>query len=155
MDLTTSGGWLEETDSTSRSNRAVVVRSTAGGSIIGLYVAEPNGVGEGYVYTDGGFKVSVPGCDPCGYTIETWDLASPGAPIPGTQVNTMGEDGCLNTVTVGAITSLNSCGTPTVIQLISFTGTTESGSALLVGVFLFSVALLGVLFWLRRRQRAA
>ena len=41
---------------------------------------------------------------------------------------------------------------PTAISLVSFTGTTESGGALLIAAFLFSVALLGVLFWLRKRQ---
>ena len=43
---------------------------------------------------------------------------------------------------------------PTAISLVSFTGTTETGGALLIAAFLFSVALLGVLFWLRKRQSA-
>jgi hypothetical protein len=144
------GGWLEETTGTARAGRTVVVKN--GTSIIGMYAAEDNGVNEGYGYSPGGFRVAVPDCTTCGYTIETWDLALPGTAV-GT-INTMGSAGCPNTVTAATITSLNSCTTPTSITLKSLSTriTPQTDFILTLAALLSITAIVGIIF--RRRSRA-
>lgn len=129
MNMTASGGWLEETLGTARAGRTVVVKS--GTSIVGMYAAEDNGVNEGYAYTAGGYKVAVPDCTGCGYTVETWDLATPNVAVD--QVNTMGTGSCPSDVSVGGTTSLNACDTPTAV---TFSGLSAASpfAALAVGL---------------------
>jgi hypothetical protein len=151
MNMTSAGGWLEESNGTSRAGRAVVVRN--GSTIIGMYGVEENNVTEGYSSTPGYFRVAVPECATCGYTIETWDMALPGTNV-GT-VNTMGSNGCPNTVAVATITSLNACAVPTNITLksVSASTTQESGALLIFAGAL--AATVGVIMLVRRRSRAA
>ena len=120
LNMSSTGGWLEESNGTSRAGRAVVVRT--GSTIIGMYAVENNNVNEGYPSTPGYFRVAVPACTTCGYTIETWDLASPGTAV-GT-INTMGTNSCPDAITVASITSLNSCAVPTSITLKSISANT-------------------------------
>ncbi len=54
--MSASGGWLDDTSGTTRAGCAVVVKNAS--DIVGLYVAENNGVNEGYSGT-GYYKVSV------------------------------------------------------------------------------------------------
>lgn len=75
MNMSTSGngGWIEgnaNLDGNPAQNKIVVVKNS-GGTIVGIYITEDNGVDEGYSSTPGYFKVGVPqGCD---YTVELWD----------------------------------------------------------------------------------
>ena len=113
MDMSTSGdgGWVEETTGTARAGRAVVVKS--GTNIVGMYIAEDNGVDEGYSGT-GYYKIAVPTCSTCNYSIETWDLSDPGTAVG--QTNFMPDQEGDNTVSAGQTTTLN-FSTPTVITL--------------------------------------
>jgi len=124
---TNCGGWLEETDGSTRAGRAIAVKD--GSTIVGMYVAEDNGVNEGYPAAliaavpaapaaAGYLKVAVPACTTCNYTVESWDLSAPGTPVG--QINTMGTGTCPNTVTAGSTTSLNTCDSPTAITVNSF-----------------------------------
>jgi FlaG/FlaF family flagellin (archaellin) len=149
MNMTNSGGWLDETDGTARAGRAVVVKN--GTTIVGMYVAEDNSVTEGYSGS-GYFKVAVPNCTTCGYTIETWNLAAPNTAVD--TVNTMGLGGCLNDVTAAGTTSLNSCTTPTAITLNTFSGSTPTNNAWIIVILLAAAALLAGGWALRRRTQA-
>jgi hypothetical protein len=122
MNMTSSGGWLEETNGAARAGRAFVVKNSTG--IVGMYVSEDNGVNEGYPATlmpaaapavAGYSRVAVPACTECNYTVESWDLAAPGT--AGGQIHTMGSGGCPNSVTAAGTTSLDACISPTVISL--------------------------------------
>jgi phosphatidylserine/phosphatidylglycerophosphate/cardiolipin synthase-like enzyme len=57
MTTTGDGGWLVRPASPA-VNRAVA--AYAGGTIVGLYRSEDNGITEGYTYGPGGFKIAVP-----------------------------------------------------------------------------------------------
>ncbi|MBK8985132.1 MAG: hypothetical protein IPM39_03475 [Chloroflexi bacterium] len=128
LDMTTTGGWIEESIGTSRDGRAVAVY--VGSNLIGLYVAEDNGVTDGYPNTPGYYRVAVPSCEECNYTIETWELGNPGTAVG--QINTMGINGCPNSIGVGVVQSLNSCNTPTAVSLQSFSANGQSTPLLLV-----------------------
>lgn len=160
IDMSTSGGWLEETEGTTRSARAIAVKD--GLTVVGLYVAEDNGVNEGYPGTfavagssglapdaEGYYKVAVPDCANCGYTIETWELTSPGTSVG--QVNTMGEGTCPSSVTAGATTSLDSCGTPTAIALGTLKATPLANAFPTLLPALGLLVLGGVALYRRRR----
>jgi hypothetical protein len=149
MNMSTTGGWLEESTGTSRQGRTVAVFNSSN-QLVGLYVAENNGVNEGYSSTPGYFRVAVPECTDCGYRIETWALNAPGTAVG--QINTMGQNGCNNNIAAGAIVSLNGCSVPTAVTLTqqnSQTPTSPSSALwLLVGVLGLSTA---VVFANRRR----
>ncbi len=145
------GGWLEESNGTSRAGRAVVVKN--GSTIVGMYAVENNNITEGYSSTPGYFRVAAPTCTACTYTIETWDLVSPGTAV-GT-INTLGSNGCPNSITAAAVTSLNSCTTPTSITLISIAANpAQPSSATLIFAGLIAVAVSAIVL-IRRRSRAA
>lgn len=149
MNMTTSGGWLEETDGASRAGRMVVVKN--GASIVGMYAAENNSVTEGYSYTPGGYRVAVPSCAGCGYTIETWLPSNPGTAVD--TVNTLGIDGCPSDVAAGATTSLDSCTTPTAVTtraLSANAAPTAAASLIGLGAVAGAAALL---IAARRRSR--
>ncbi len=144
LNMSSTGGWLEESNGTARAGRAVVVKN--GTTIVGMYVAEDNGVTEGYSGA-GYYKVAVPVCSNCGYTVETWALNNPNVPVD--KVNTMGTGGCPNNVGAGSVTSLNSCTVPTSVTLASARARTAVwplAAALIVG----SVAL--GMAWRRRKS---
>jgi len=148
MDMTPTtgnGGWLEESDGVDRAGRAIAVKN-ASSQVIGLYVAEPNGVSEGYS-GDGYYKIAAPVCPTCGYRIETWALDTPGTSVG--VFNTMGLNNCPNTISAGVVTSLNACNAPTAITLISFSATTPAGKATLLALLLLASAL--VVISIRRR----
>jgi uncharacterized protein (TIGR03382 family) len=133
------GGWLDEINGTSRAGRAIVVKS--GSNIVGMYVAEDNNVNEGYVYAAGGYKVAVPSCAGCNYAIETWDLAAPNIPVGIT--NIMGAGGCSSDVSVGIVTSLSTCTSPTAVTLRDLTAsTTTSPAPIIFGVLGLTAAAL-------------
>ena len=150
------GGWLEETNGSARADRAIVIKS--GSTIVGMYVAENNGVNEGYPavlaaavpaapVSAGYLKIAVPDCTSCNYTIESWDLAAPGTPVG--QVNTMGSGACPDTVTAGSTTSLDACSAPTAVTLRTLFATSRSTATGAVA----SGALLGGLAALMRRRK--
>jgi hypothetical protein len=146
MDMTTTGGWIDESNGVARAGRAVVVKS--GTTIIGMYVAEDNGVTEGYGAAPY-YKVAVPtGSD---YTVETWALATPGTAVG--KVNTMGVGGCPTTVTAGAITSMNACTTFTAITLRTLTARAPLNPLTVALPALGLVAASGAVV-VRRRRRA-
>ncbi|MBE2202316.1 MAG: hypothetical protein IAE79_27140 [Anaerolinea sp.] len=134
MDMSTSGGWLEESTGTDRASRAVAVFDDT--NLVGLYVAKLNGVNDGYANDPGYYRVAVPDCTDCNYIIETWELNNPGTAVG--QINTMGSNGCANTVVAGAIQSLNNCNTPTAVTLQS----TSANSATLPRLLLVVVGLM-------------
>jgi hypothetical protein len=148
MDMSGSGtgGWLEETGTSSRGGRAIAVKN--GATLIGLYVIEPNNVSEGYAYADGGYAVAAPACTTCGYSLETWNATSPGTAIG--QVNTMGTSGCSNDVTAGNITSLNSCSNPTNVMLSSFAAQTDEPPVMSVLAVLGTLLVIGAGAWRMR-----
>ena len=151
LNMSSTGGWLEESSGTSRAGRAVVVRT--GSTIIGMYAVENNNITEGYSSTPGYFRVAVPACTTCGYTIETWDLASPGTAV-GT-INTMGTNSCPDAITVASITSLNSCTVPTSITLKSISAyTTPEANALLIFAGTLAVTVTTIVLLLRRSRAA-
>jgi hypothetical protein len=113
LNMTTAGGWLEESTGVARDGRAVAVFDNT--DLIGLYVAKLNGVNDGYPNDSGYYRVAVPDCTDCGYTVETWELDDPGVAVG--QINTMGENGCPDDVGIGAVQSMNSCNTPTAVSL--------------------------------------
>jgi hypothetical protein len=150
--MASGGGWVEESTGTARAGRAVAVKS--GTNIYGLYVAEDNSVNEGYSGT-GYYKIAVPTCTNCGYSIETWDFNSPGVAIG--QVNTMPDANGNNTVSAGATTSLT-FSKPTAITLSSLTAASPLPAALpFLGLValggLAAVAALGIGAGLVRRRR--
>jgi hypothetical protein len=152
IDMSASGGWIEESTGTARAGRAVAVKS--GTSIYGLYVAEDNGVNEGYSGT-GYYKIAVPTCTNCGYTIETWELSNPGTVVG--KPNTMGQEGGANYVNAGQTTTLNFT-KPTAITLSSLTAASPLPATLSVlGLValggLAAVAALGIGAVLVRRRR--
>jgi hypothetical protein len=150
------GGWLEETNSPARADRAIVIKN--GSTIIGMYVAENNGVNEGYPAVisaapaapvgAGYFKIAVPDCVSCNYTVESWALTTPGSAVG--QVNTLGAGGCPNTITAGSTTSLDTCSAPTAITLRTLSATAQSTMAVPV----VGLMLLGGLATLVRRRKA-
>jgi len=150
------GGWLEETNGAARADRAIVIKN--GSTIVGMYVAENNGVNEGYPavlsaapaapVAAGYFKIAVPDCVSCNYTVESWALTTPGSAVG--QVNTMGAGGCPNTVTAGSTTSLDACSAPTAITLRTLSATSRSTATVPIA----SLALLGGLAALMRRRKA-
>ncbi len=153
MDMSTNGGWVEESAGTARAGRAVVVKN--GTNIVGMYIAEDNGVDEGYSGT-GYYKIAVPTCTNCGYTIETWELSNPGTAVG--KINTMGQEGGANSVNAGQTTTLN-FDTPTVITLAILRAKPNGQSAplswtmaVLVGASLATVGASIIAF---RRQRGA
>jgi len=118
MDMSASGigGYLEETSGTSRAGHAVVVKD--GTNIVGMYVAEDNSIVEGYSSNASYTRVSAPACVGCGYTVEAWDLSNPGTPIG--KINTLGAQSCPSDIAAGATSSLDSCITPTQVDLAGF-----------------------------------
>jgi len=150
MDMTTQGGWLVETGEAGRQGRTIVVRN--GATINGIYIAEDNGINEGYAYAAGGYKVSVPACANCGYTIETWLPSAPGTAEGG--INTMGANGCPSDIVAGAISSLDTCNSPTAILLESFAGTSQGGVTTLILVSLALAFVMGGLILVQRRRNS-
>lgn len=154
MNMTSSGGWLEETNGFSRAGKAYAVKS--GATLVGLYVSEDNGVNEGYPaalaaaapMAAGYSKVAVPACTTCGYTIESWNLAAPGTSVG--QVNTMGDGACPNDVSAGAVTSLDTCTAPTAITLRTLTA--RAPLSPLAAAPVVGLALAGGWVALRRRR---
>jgi hypothetical protein len=146
LDMSTdgNGGWIEEVEGAARAGRAVAVRS--GATLIGLYVAEDNDINEGYPPTPGYYKVAVPVCNPCNYSIETWELDAPGTAVG--QVNTMPDINDNNTVAAGQATTLT-FDLPTAVQLT----TLQTTAAAIPAVVFAAVVLLltGTAVVLRRR----
>ena len=95
MSMATAGGWVEGhaygVGTTSLASYSVplsghrVVVKDGGGTIVGLYATEDNGVNEGYNSGDTGYyKIAVPAGS--GYTAEVWDannalIGSPSTPF--------------------------------------------------------------------------
>lgn len=144
MTVAGDGGWLDESNGTARAGHAVVVKN--GATIVGMYVAEDNGVTEGYSAAPY-YKVAVPAGS--GYTVETWDLSTPGTAVG--KVNTMGAGSCPNTVTAGAVTSMNACTTPTAIALRTLTAGAPL-TPLATALPALGLAALGGLALSRRRR---
>jgi hypothetical protein len=138
------GGWIEEVEGTARAGRVVAIRNAT--DLIGLYVAEDNAIEEGYPSTPGYYKVAVPACDPCNYSIETWELGAPGTAVG--QVNTMPDINGNNIVTAGQTTTLT-FGTPTAVQLTTLQTTTATIPAVAFAAVL--MLLTGTAVALRRR----
>jgi autotransporter-associated beta strand protein len=150
-----TGGWLDETRGINRAGRAVVVKD--GTTIVGMYLAEDNGVDEGYTALAAAmaapaatvyYKVGV--LAGSGYTVESWNLASPGTPVD--KVNTMGTEGCPSTAPAGVVTSMNACTSPTAVTLRTL-DTRASVDPL--GVVLSALGLVaagGSVAWRRRRR---
>jgi hypothetical protein len=146
MNMSSSGGWLEESTGTSRAGRAVAVFDNNvldSGNLVGLYVTEPNGVNDGYSNDPGYYRVAVPDCTDCNYRIETWELNNPGTPVG--QSNIMGTNGCPNNVAAGTVQSLNDCNIPTAVTLSTFSANASLPLLLLVvvGLLVGGTALLG------------
>jgi hypothetical protein len=152
MDMTTSGGWLEESggvDVAARAGRYIAVKN--GSTLVGLYSAEDNAIPEGYVYAAGGYRVAAPSCVGCGYTVETWLPGNPGTPEGG--VNTLGLNGCPADITAGGTASLDSCNSPTAIRLESFAAA-SSGEATTLALVASGLSLLLVGLYLSHKMRS-
>jgi hypothetical protein len=152
MDMSGSGdgGWLDESGAASRAGRGIVVYN--GMSIVGLYVAENNNVDDGYAYAPGGFKLSVPSCTDCGYTILTFDLTAPGT-IIGTG-NTLGQGGCPCDVPAGTTVSLDACNVPTNITLSSLSSQSGEVNKNAVWAALLVTLLAGASLMVVKRRRS-
>ena len=152
--MTSSGGWLEESGGDRLGNTILVVKNQ-GGTIIGLYRTENNSVIEGYTYGSGGYKVAVPHCATCNYTIETWNASNPGVPLGN--VNVLGTTCSVNDIAAGTLVNLDSpvCNDPTAITLVSFSATSPTGKAALLALLLFASALVAVLIRRRAVLRAS
>ncbi len=124
LDMTSSGtgGKLEETRGSGRAGLAVVVKAST--NIVGMYVAEDNGIVENYTANAGYTKLAVPACTNCGYTVEAWNLNNPGTAVG--KVNTLGTEGCPSDVTAGETSSLDSCAVPTFVDLTDFSAVWDS-----------------------------
>ncbi|HSF81095.1 MAG TPA: hypothetical protein VLA49_07670 [Anaerolineales bacterium] len=144
MDMTPTtgdGGWLEESGGDRLGNTIVAVKNS-GGTLIGMYRTENNSVEEGYSYGSGGYKVAVPACTNCNYSIETWSASNPGTPLGN--VNVMGTTCSVNDIAAGATVSLDNpvCSNPTAITLISFSARGQpEGKTILLAVTLVLVTL--------------
>jgi len=151
MDMTSSGGWLDESggvDVAARAGRYIAVKN--GSTLVGLYSAEDNLVPEGNSHAAGGFKVAAPSCTDCAYTIETWLPSAPGTAEGG--INTMDANGCPSDIVAGAISSLDTCNSPTAILLESFAGTSQGGVTTLILVSLALAFVMGGLILVQRRR---
>jgi len=149
MDMTSSGGWLEESGGERLGNTVVAIKDLLG-NLVGLYRAENNSADEGYTYGSGGYKVAVPDCTTCNYTIETWHANDPGVPLGN--VNVMGTTCSVNDIPAGTTVNLDppQCGVPTAIRLVSFSATSHPGKTALLALLPLASSL--VVYSLHRRR---
>jgi hypothetical protein len=153
------GGWISETASQAAAGDMIVAKENS--TIVGIYRAsmgdgEKNDVWPGYPpydgdggTVDGYYKIPVPACAACSYTIERWDYDNPnGSAIPNTTVNTMPDSNSNNSVTAGQTTILT-FDTPTAVQLTTLQTTTATIPAVAFAAVL--MLLTGTAVALRRR----
>jgi hypothetical protein len=144
LDMENNGGWLEENTGVARDGHAVAVYDQL--DLVGLYVAKLNGVNDGYANEPGYYRLAVPDCTDCGYTIETWAIDNPGTAVG--HINRMGEDGCPGSIDPGSVQLLNSCNTPTAVSLTTFTSS-NAGIIPLVLLLLVLLTATGLSLWRR------
>ena len=155
MNMSSSGGWLEESGGDRLGNTVVAVKNSLG-NVVGLYRAENNSIEEGHNYDSGGYKIAVPHCTTCNYTIETWHASNPGVPLGN--VNVMGTTCSVNDIPAGTVVNLDYpvCSQPTAIRLVSFSATASNGKTALLALFLLASMLVVILLLhqVRLRSRA-